>query len=103
MPFMSAPHRAAFLRAWEAFLAWEEGAPPPVIEFRGAPLSIATICTKLWASTNPLPTDLAEVIANRASSDRPLGNRTYGGGARVLRRLYQARLGTDVPQREGSP
>ncbi len=103
MPLMSGPHRTAFLRAWEAFFAWEDGTPPPVIEFRGEPLSINAVCTKLWASTNPLPADLAEIIAKNAPFGRPLGNRTYGGGARVLRRLYQVRLEADVPQCEGSP
>ncbi len=102
MPLMSGPHRAAFLRAWEAFLAWEDGTPPPVIEFRGEPLSINAVCTKLWTSTNPLPADLAEIIAKNAPFGRPLGNRTYGGGARVLRRLCQVRLEADVSQREGS-
>ena len=104
MPRMSSYHRVAFMRAWEAFLAWEDGTPPPTIEVRGVPISIDRMCSMMWMCNDALPTDLAEALADRASFGRPLGSRTYAGGARVLRYLYnQALLSRAERAVEGLP
>ena len=89
---MSSYHRAAFVRAWDAFLAWEEGTPPPAIDVRGVPVSIDRMCSMLWLCSDALPADLAGALAERAAPGRPLSTHTYSGGARVLRFLYNQAL-----------
>ena len=92
MPHMPDEYRAAFAEAWSAFLAWQDGAPPPVIELHHMPASIDRVCGLLGRCDDTMPYDLFEAMAEHAPPGRPLQHLTYACGARLLRLLYQRAL-----------
>ena len=92
MAHMPAEYRKAFGEAWSAFLAWQDGTAPPLIELRGMPVSIDRICGLLWRCDDMMPFDLFEAMADQAPPGRPLHHPTYASGARLLRLLYQRAL-----------
>lgn len=92
MPFATSQHvtpdlRAAFHDAIEAYEAWEDGDPEPVITCSARLLPISRICGLLWNSTDMLPALWVNALADlQSASDNQLRHgASYAQGARILR------------------
>jgi hypothetical protein len=77
--------RDTFLRAVDAYLAWESGEPEPTVDFEvryeNRPASISRACGIVWNCSDVLPSDAVDTLDMCGIE---LSRRTYAAAAREL-------------------
>jgi hypothetical protein len=77
--------RDTFLSAIDAYLAWEQGEPEPIVDFEvrdeARPITISQVCEMVWNCADCLPSDALDTL-DRCGLE--LNRRTYAAAARTL-------------------
>jgi hypothetical protein len=86
----------AFEDALDAYEAWQQGAPEPVVECDGKPTVISAVFGRMRTCTDILPVrvldDVQAVVNDPSLNQFAASQTTYAEAARVLRALCVERL-----------
>jgi len=82
--------RDAFLKAIEAYEAWEDGEPEPAVDLRDQPTRLSVLCGLLWNCSDIMPgldqRQLEDALPQRHfGDDRTNTCSTYARAARAMR------------------
>jgi len=80
--------RAAFIDALDAFEAWCDHEPAPLVDVRGQSLALGTVCGMVWNCTDLMAgrdcSTLRDMLPWPACDEFPIRAATYAQGARAL-------------------
>lgn len=83
--------REAFRDAVDAYEAWQDGQPEPVVTYGDGEVAIGRVCGLLWNCTDTLPVLYVTAVAGlQRWTDNPLRQgASYAQAARIMKSLIE--------------